>query len=163
MIFWDLLFQAFFTTKYSFSSFLLFVDMGTLSILWYLKTVPFTFTRYNIYIIYIYMKHTAKTAMHFSTPCLISCSLNFNRLMLTSCEIIQMKPIKIRSRSLILKTLTCRQMSLKKTKLIHIGWMKTKRNNTIQNRKTVIPLNNTENGRRYVRLESKYDTYQPYA
>ena len=108
------------------------------------------------------MKHTAKTALHFSTHCLISSSLNFNRLMLTSCEIIQMKPIKIRSRSLILKTLTCRQMSLKKTKLIHIGWMKTKRNSTIQNRKTVIPINNTEKRRRYVRLEFKYDTYQPY-
>ena len=67
------------------------------------------------------MKHTAKTAMHFSTPRLISSSLNFNRLMLTSCEIIQMKSIKIKSRSLILKTLTCRQMSLKKTKLIYIG------------------------------------------
>ena len=63
-----------------------------------------------------------------------------------------------------LKALNCRQMSSKKTKQIHTGWrirIRPRENNTTENRKTVIPINNTEDGRRYIKLEINYDTYQP--
>ena len=64
----------------------------------------------------------------------------------------------------VLKALNCRQMSSKKTKQIHTGWrirIRPRENNTTENRKTVIPINNTEDGRRYIKLEINYDTYQP--